>query len=65
MADEIAAQINPQSLEWLRVQKHCERRLARLRTDLETPGMDPVRTEGIRGAIAELVDLLQLPGRRG
>lgn len=52
--------IDRNSATWALVQKHAEKRLSELRERLETPGMDQVTTESVRGAVRELKNVLAL-----
>ena len=56
--------IDRNSATWAIVQKHAEKRLSELRERLETPGVDQHSTEGARGAVKELRELLALPDEK-
>lgn len=45
---------------WSTIAQHAEDRLQKLRDRLEAPGLDQPTTEGLRGRIMELRDLLDL-----
>lgn len=55
--------IDQSSLTWRAIKGWAEAEIARLHEEIERPGLPPTTTEGIRGAIGKLRELIQLPVR--
>lgn len=57
----MTSRIDTASETWRRVAAHCEAAIAEALLTLETPGVDHARSEGLRGRIAALREVLALP----
>lgn len=53
--------IETNSTAWLAIAKHIEKRIEELHSELEAQGLDPRKTDFIRGQISALRDIKSLP----
>lgn len=52
--------VDPHAADWVIVRDHCAKLLKGSRAELEAPGLDPARTEFLRGSIAAINAVLGL-----